>query len=289
MAQTNYFQPTTPDPFAAMGGGFWTGSGWVTKDHPLAAGASGTSSTTGSSNKLTVQAAPGFTAPTWQAPTAAKPQFTAAPVYQGPAPLENFAAPDPNSIYQDPSYNWRLQQGVKARDLSAASRGAVRSGAHEMALTDYGQQAGAQEYGDIFNRALQTYGVNQSTWDRNVRGAEQAFDRGRLERDARYAAETGDWNRDADERTRAFDARFRTAAAEYAPTLTTWEAESLANQANFDRDWSREQYQGDDAYRRWRDEMDNAYRNRVYAGDDSYRRDVMDEDRRRFLVTQGNY
>lgn len=28
--------PTSPDPFTAMGGGHWTGSGWVTKDHPLA-------------------------------------------------------------------------------------------------------------------------------------------------------------------------------------------------------------------------------------------------------------
>lgn len=28
--------PTTPDPFAAMGGGYWTGQQWVPKDHPLA-------------------------------------------------------------------------------------------------------------------------------------------------------------------------------------------------------------------------------------------------------------
>ncbi len=29
--------PTTPDPFQAMGGGYWTGQQWVPKNHPLAA------------------------------------------------------------------------------------------------------------------------------------------------------------------------------------------------------------------------------------------------------------
>lgn len=34
--QTQQSQPTSPDPFTAMGGGFWTGQQWVPKDHPLA-------------------------------------------------------------------------------------------------------------------------------------------------------------------------------------------------------------------------------------------------------------
>lgn len=32
-------QPSSPDPFAAMGGGYWTGQQWVPRNHPLAAGA----------------------------------------------------------------------------------------------------------------------------------------------------------------------------------------------------------------------------------------------------------
>lgn len=46
-----------------------------------------------------------------------------------------------------PGYEWRVGQGVKTLDRSAASRGMVQSGAQQQAVTDYGQQQGSEEFG----------------------------------------------------------------------------------------------------------------------------------------------
>lgn len=62
-------------------------------------------------------------------------------------------------LTQDPSYQFRLKQGVDALDMSAASKGMLQSGAQEKAITQYGQDLASQEYGNVFNRALQ---VNQT-------------------------------------------------------------------------------------------------------------------------------
>jgi hypothetical protein len=45
-----------------------------------------------------------------------------------------------------PGYNWRVGQGVKALDQSAASRGMVQSGAQKQAVTDFGQEQGSNEW-----------------------------------------------------------------------------------------------------------------------------------------------
>lgn len=62
-------------------------------------------------------------------------------------------------LMKDPSYQFRLKQGVDALDMSAASKGMLRSGAQEKAIEQYGQDLASQEYGNAFSRALQ---VNQT-------------------------------------------------------------------------------------------------------------------------------
>lgn len=52
----------------------------------------------------------------------------------------------------DPGYQFRFQQGQRALDSSAATRGTLLSGGQLKALVDYGQQAGSQEYGAAYNR-----------------------------------------------------------------------------------------------------------------------------------------
>jgi len=64
---------------------------------------------------------------------------------------------------KDPSYEWRVDQGVKAMDASAASRGNMFSGAAAKALTEYGQNMGSQEYQNAYNRAADTYDRNMNT------------------------------------------------------------------------------------------------------------------------------
>lgn len=53
---------------------------------------------------------------------------------------------------QDPGYAFRLSEGQKALERSAAARGGLMSGATGKALTRYGQEMGSQEYTNAFNR-----------------------------------------------------------------------------------------------------------------------------------------
>jgi hypothetical protein len=62
--------------------------------------------------------------------------------------------------FKDPSYDFRMQEGVNALDRSAASRGRLLSGAQDRAVTRYGSDLASQEYGNAFNRALTTSNVN---------------------------------------------------------------------------------------------------------------------------------
>lgn len=53
---------------------------------------------------------------------------------------------------QDPSYQWRLQQGQQALERSAAARGGLLSGRAAKDTMNYAQGAASQEYGNAFNR-----------------------------------------------------------------------------------------------------------------------------------------
>jgi hypothetical protein len=55
-------------------------------------------------------------------------------------------------MYKDPGYAFRLGEGVKALDRSAAARGGLLGGNQMRGLTEYGQQLGSQEYQNAFNR-----------------------------------------------------------------------------------------------------------------------------------------
>ena len=56
------------------------------------------------------------------------------------------------SFRADPGYAFRLGEGLKALERSAAARGGLMSGATGKALQRYGQEAASQEYGNAFNR-----------------------------------------------------------------------------------------------------------------------------------------
>ena len=60
----------------------------------------------------------------------------------------------------DPGYAFRLSEGLKGLDRSAAARGGLISGGALKAATQYGQEMGSQEYQNAFNR-YQTNRTNQ--------------------------------------------------------------------------------------------------------------------------------
>jgi len=62
---------------------------------------------------------------------------------------EQFSA---DKFTADPGYAFRLSEGQKALDASAAARGGLLSGNMLKATIDYGQNAASQEYQNAFNR-----------------------------------------------------------------------------------------------------------------------------------------
>ena len=57
-----------------------------------------------------------------------------------------------DQFQQDPGYAFRLAEGQKALDRSAAARGGLISGGALKAASRYGQEMGSQEYQNAFNR-----------------------------------------------------------------------------------------------------------------------------------------
>ena len=55
-------------------------------------------------------------------------------------------------IYDDPSYQFRVNQGNNAIQGGAAAQGGLLSGATLKALQNYGQEAASQEYQNAYNR-----------------------------------------------------------------------------------------------------------------------------------------
>ena len=61
---------------------------------------------------------------------------------------------------QDPGYAFRLSEGQKALDRSAAARGGLISGGAMKAAQRFGQDMGSQEYQNAYNRALTGYNAD---------------------------------------------------------------------------------------------------------------------------------
>lgn len=55
-------------------------------------------------------------------------------------------------LQMDPGYAFRLSEGLKGVERSAAARGGLMSGATGKALTRYGQDYGSQEFSNAYNR-----------------------------------------------------------------------------------------------------------------------------------------
>ena len=87
----------------------------------------------------------------YQVPNA--PQFYAPP----------FVYPRGEDVFEDPSYQFRLNEGMKALERSAAAKGTLRTGNTLQDLMRYGQDYASQEYDKATQRALAQHGANYAT------------------------------------------------------------------------------------------------------------------------------
>lgn len=79
------------------------------------------------------------------------PQYTPPPA---------FAAPKGEDVFNEPGYAFRSGEGQRALEQSAAGRGVLNTGGTLKDLIKYGQDFASNEYGNVYNRALSTYGTN---------------------------------------------------------------------------------------------------------------------------------
>ena len=70
---------------------------------------------------------------------------------------EQFVAPTDVTEQNDPGYQFRLNQGLKAIQAGAAAKGNLFSGGTLKSLNDYAQNQASNEYGNVYNRAFNEY------------------------------------------------------------------------------------------------------------------------------------
>ncbi len=99
---------------------------------------------------------------------------------------------DFSKFYASPGYQFRLDQGTKAIDRSAAARGALNSGQTLKALNDYGQGMASEEYGNYLNQLYNLAGFGQTATQNTAQlGASAAQGYGNRIADAGYLRGTG--------------------------------------------------------------------------------------------------
>jgi hypothetical protein len=95
-----------------------------------------------------------------------RPQFNF-PGLPGFTPPD-FVAPTLQDALNEPGYQFRLKGGSDALERSAAARGVLRTGGTLKDIVDYGQNFASQEYGNVYNRALQGF-------DRKYQGVRDTY------------------------------------------------------------------------------------------------------------------
>jgi hypothetical protein len=93
-------------------------------------------------------------------------QQPAAFQYTGQQPTFEYGGQQPEAFkftaenfQADPGYAFRLSEGLKALERSAAARGGLLSGGTGKALTRFGQEMGSQEFQNAYGRAFNEYGA----------------------------------------------------------------------------------------------------------------------------------
>lgn len=92
----------------------------------------------------------------YSAPTGSQPWQTP----EGRAAAQDSAF---NAFYTSPGYQFRLGEGIKALDASAAARGRLLSGSQTKAVQQYGEGLASAEFGDYWNRLAAMSGSGQTS------------------------------------------------------------------------------------------------------------------------------
>jgi hypothetical protein len=173
------------------------------------------------------------------------PSYTA-PAYQSPGPFTprrntfsytpfshpDFAAPTVEQARENPGYKFAAEEGINRLESSAAGRGTLRSGMTLKDIYAWGNKFADQNYNQVFDRELTTYGTNRANkfdayktnldteW--NKFNAEYGIDRDVYDR---YATDTFNGNNYRLSASQAeFAPKFDAAKMEFADAYNQWKA-----------------------------------------------------------------
>lgn len=148
----------------------------------------------------------------------------------------NFTAPSGQALLsQDPGYQWRLEQGRKALEAGAASKGGLLSGGTQKALVNYGQNLASQEYSNAYGRAL---GENQLRYARGQQYVQDVNNQALLQNQMNYERGrqyVGDVNSQAAMEDQVNYGR------DLAQNQMDWERMLQSNQLGYGRDYQANQ------------------------------------------------
>lgn len=104
------------------------------------------------------QAAQSFNAPSYNDQ---RPGLPNRGNFKSPNPLapwtEQFTAPTLQEATDTPGFQFRLGEGLKALQRSAAAKGTLLTGGTMKGLMDFGQDLASEEYGNVYNRKQGEY------------------------------------------------------------------------------------------------------------------------------------
>jgi len=175
-------------------------------------------------------------------PASAMQNFGGVAGYDPASAMRNFGASD---FQADPGYAFRLSEGMKALDRTAASRGGLLSGATLKGAQRYGSDLASQEYGNAYNR----FQTNRSAQSQEY---QNAFNRYQAERAAQEQGYGNAFNRfqterintlaplqslagvgqSATQQTQQAAQNYATGASSTYGNLATGQTGALANYAN---------------------------------------------------------
>jgi hypothetical protein len=154
------------------------------------------------------------------APTFTPPGYTPPPAFS----YAQFGQPTVSDLLADPSYQFRLAQGLGAINTQRAAQGLWGTGATAKALQDYAQNYASQEYSNVYNRSLQSYQTN-------LAAAQNQY---AMNAQSQYL--------------QPYEIAFQNAQAAFAPQMAQWttraQAAAQQNQLNYER-----------AYQLWLDQF----------------------------------
>jgi hypothetical protein len=145
----------------------------------------------------------------------------------------------------DPGYAFRMSEGLKALDRTAASRGGLLSGAALRGATRYGQDMASQEYTNAFNR-YQTNRANQLNPLQSLMGAGQTAAGQVGAAGQAYATNAGNaYMNAADARASGYMGSanaWQNALGGVGSAINKYSANQMANQGGSDGQWSGNSY-----------------------------------------------